>query len=42
MLGYAFNWLPKGENNMFEKMQFAKFIGLTSMPQKAASAWTEI
>ena len=36
-LDYAFTWL--GGNNMFGQMQLEQFTPLTSMPQKAASAW---
>ena len=36
-LNYSFNWL--GGQNMFGQMQLEQFTGLTSMPQKAASAW---
>ena len=38
-LNYAFTWLTEGGNNMFGQMQLEQFTGLTSMPQKAASAW---
>ena len=40
-LDFAFNWLKSsGEaNNMFGQIQLEQFKGLTSMPQKAASAW---
>ena len=37
-LDYAFNWL-EGGLNMFGQLQLEQFTGLTSMPQKAASAW---
>ncbi len=37
-LDYAFNWLSEGGNNMFGKMQFAKFKGLGEMEQDVASA----
>ena len=38
-LNYAFTWLTEGGENMFGQMQLEQFTGLTSMPQKAASAW---
>ncbi|MBQ4404267.1 MAG: hypothetical protein II857_07635 [Selenomonadaceae bacterium] len=39
---YAFNWLTnsKEETKMFGQIQLENFVGLTSMPQKAASAWS--
>ena len=41
-LGYSFTWLTneQGEKIMFGQIQLENFIGLTSMPQKAASAWS--
>ena len=36
-LNYSFTWL--GGENMFGQMQLEQFTWLTSMPQKAASAW---
>ena len=41
MLDYAFNWLSSSEEEqiMFGQIQLEQFKGLTSMPQKAASAW---
>lgn len=43
-LGYAFTWLTnsKEETKMLGAIQLEKFVGLTSMPQKAASAWASI
>ena len=41
MLGYSFSWLTnsKEEEIMFGKIVLEDFNGLTSMPQKYASAW---
>lgn len=44
-LGYAFPWLKgKQEENIMAAgaIQFEEFTGLTSMPQKAASAWAKV
>ena len=45
-LGYTFNWLKSNEAQEETKMagaiQFEIFKGLTSMPQKAASAWAKV
>ena len=36
--GYAFTWLG-GEKMSFGQINLQEFVGLTSMPQKAATAW---
>lgn len=41
-LGYSFNWLKNNQeetNMQTGAIKFEDFKGLTSMPQKAASAW---
>ena len=42
MSDYAFNWLKnsKEEKIMFGTIQLENFVGLTTMPQRAASAWS--
>lgn len=45
-LGYSFPWLKNNKtqeaNIMTGAIQFEEFTGLTSMPQKAASAWAKV
>ena len=45
-LGYSFPWLKgnkaQGANIMTGAIEFENFTGLTSMPQKAASAWAAV
>lgn len=41
---YAFTWLTdsKGEKKMLGQIELENFVGLTSMPQGYASAWSAL